>query len=115
MTAAVVAELSAMGVTVACSGPGKIRLTVEAGEVPAEAVAIARNHKPELVAYLRPNCSPHNDAGNYIGQPATNRPVGPGRPVAFVGVLSATARQTGQDSFKAFNSKSVMLMAWRLG
>lgn len=74
MTAAVVAELSAMGVTVACSGPGKIRLTVEAGDVPAEAVAIARNHKPELVAYLRPNCNPHNNAGNYIDEPAISRP-----------------------------------------
>lgn len=72
--AAVVAELSSMGVSVVCSAPGKIRLTVDAGEVPAEAVAIARDHKPALLEHLRPNCRPHNNPANYIDVPAPGRP-----------------------------------------
>lgn len=72
--AAVVAELSAMGVVVVCSAPGKIRLIVDAGEVPAEAVAIARDHKPALLAHLRPNCRPHSNPDNYIDAPAPGRP-----------------------------------------
>lgn len=72
--AAVVAELSAMGVSVVCSEPGKIRLTVDAGDVPAEAVAIARQHKPALIEHLRPNCNPHNNPDNYIDVPDDRRP-----------------------------------------
>lgn len=72
--AAVVAELSAMGVAVVCSAPGKIRFTVDAGEVPAEAVAIARDHKPALLAHQRPTCRPHNNPANYIDTPAPGRP-----------------------------------------
>ncbi len=64
--AAIVAELSALGVSVVNSGPGKIRLTVEAGDVPAEAVALARDHKPDLLEHLRPDCRPHNNPANYI-------------------------------------------------
>lgn len=71
--AAVVAELSAMGVAVFCPSPDRIRLTVETGEVPPEAVALARDHKPALLAHLHPNCKPHNNPDNYIDTPATNR------------------------------------------
>ncbi len=75
MTAAdVVAELSMMGVSVVCPLPGRIRLTVEVGDVPTEAVALARDHKPALIDYLRPDCRPHNNPANYIDTPAPNRP-----------------------------------------
>jgi ribosomal protein L37AE/L43A len=50
--AAIVEELSAMGVSVVGVPPDRIRLTVQAGDVPAEAVALAREHKPELIAEL---------------------------------------------------------------
>ncbi len=38
--AAIVAELSAMGVPVVRVPPDRIRLTVQAGDIPAEAVAL---------------------------------------------------------------------------
>lgn len=72
--AAVVAKLSAMGVVVACPTPDRIRLTVEVGDVPAEAVALARDHKPVLLERFRNSCRPHNNPNNYIDTPATNRP-----------------------------------------
>jgi hypothetical protein len=72
--AAVVAELSAMGVAVVRSDSGKIRLTVEVGGVPAEAVAMAREHKPALLDHLRPNCNPHNNPDNHIDTPDDRRP-----------------------------------------
>jgi hypothetical protein len=75
MTAAdVVAELSSMGVAVVCTGTNKLRLTVDVGEVPTEAVVIARSHKLELVEYLQAKCIPHNNPGNYIEEPAASRP-----------------------------------------
>ncbi|KLU05885.1 hypothetical protein RISK_002517 [Rhodopirellula islandica] len=58
----------------AYSGPGKLRLIVDSGEVPDEAKAIASNHKPELLEHLRPNCRPHNNPDNYIDTPAQGRP-----------------------------------------
>lgn len=72
--AEVVAQLSTMGVAVACPSPERIRLTVEFGAVPAEAVTLAQAHKPALVDYLRPVCRPHNSPANYIDSPAPNRP-----------------------------------------
>ncbi len=75
MTAAdVFVELSSMGVSVVCPSPGRIRLTVPVGDVPPEAVALARDHKPELIALLTQSCKPHNKAENYIDVPAPNRP-----------------------------------------
>lgn len=74
MTAAtVLAELSAMGVVVVCSSPHKIRLTVDSGDVPAEAVALAGYYKPELIQHLRSGCTPHNNFTNYVDEPAPGR------------------------------------------
>jgi hypothetical protein len=72
--AAIVAELSAMGVSVVIAPPDRIRLTVQAGDLPAEAVALARDRKPALIEHLRPNCRPHNNPANYIDKAAPNRP-----------------------------------------
>jgi len=72
--AAIVAELSAMGVSVVGVPPDRIRLTVQAGDVPTEAVAFARDHKPELMEHLRSDCRPHNNSANYIDKPVPNRP-----------------------------------------
>lgn len=72
--ASIVAELSAMGVSVVGVPPDRIRLTVHAGDVPAEAVALARDHKPALIEYLRSNCQPHNTPANYMDKPVPNRP-----------------------------------------
>jgi hypothetical protein len=74
MTAAeVIAELSMMGVSVICPSPGRIRLAAKVGDVPREAVTIARAHKPSLIDYLTPDCRPHNNPANYIDSPARNR------------------------------------------
>ncbi|GAB5517218.1 hypothetical protein [Rhodopirellula baltica] len=70
----VIAELSAMGVVVVSPSPGKIRLTAESGRVPDEAVALARDHKPALIAAIGSSCRPHNNADNYIDAPVENRP-----------------------------------------
>ena len=72
--AAIVAKLSALGVSVVGVPPDRIRLTVQAGDVPAEAVALALDHKPALIEHLRPNCRPHNNPANYSDKPAPNRP-----------------------------------------
>ncbi len=75
MTAAeTIAELTNMGVSVVCPSPGRIRLTVPVGDVPPEAVLLARDHKPELIALLTQSCQPHNNPENYIDVPAPNRP-----------------------------------------
>lgn len=50
--AAVHLSLSAMGVSVVSSAPGRIRLVCELGSVPAAAVELARERKAELVAIL---------------------------------------------------------------
>ncbi|MDE0865952.1 MAG: hypothetical protein OSA98_19360 [Rubripirellula sp.] len=69
----IISELSTLGVTVVCLEPGRVRLTVESGDVPPEAVALARDNKPVLLAHFRPSCTPHNNPNNYIDTPATNR------------------------------------------
>jgi len=69
-----IAELSKMAVSVDCPSPGRIRLIARVGNVPPEAIALARNHKPDLIDYLRPDCRPHHNPSNYIDTPATNRP-----------------------------------------
>ena len=75
MTAAeTIDALSKMGVSVVCPSPGRIRLTVPVGDVPSEAVALARDHKPELIDLLTQSCQPHNKPENYIDAPAPNRP-----------------------------------------
>lgn len=75
MTAAeTIAELTNMGVSVVCPSPGRIRLTVQVGDVPPEAVVLARDHKPELIDLLSQSCQPHNNPENYIDVPAPNRP-----------------------------------------
>ncbi len=75
MTAAeTITELSKMGVSVVSTAPGRIRLTVQAGNVPSEAVALARDHKPELIELLTKNCRPHNKPQNYIDAPDPSRP-----------------------------------------
>ena len=74
MTAAeAIDALSKMGVSVACPSPCRIRLTVPVGDVPSEAVALARDHKTELIDLLTQNCRPHNKPENYIDAPAPNR------------------------------------------
>ena len=52
-------------------GPVLVSMTFR---FPAEAVALARDHKPELIEHLRPNCRPHNNPTNYIDKSAPNRP-----------------------------------------
>ena len=53
MTAAeTIDALAKMGVSVVCPSPGRIRLTVSIGNVPPEAVALAQDHKPELINML---------------------------------------------------------------
>lgn len=75
MTAAeAIDALSKMGVSVDCPSPGRIRLTVPVGDVPTEAVALARDYKPELIDLLTQSCQPHNKPENYIDAPAPNRP-----------------------------------------
>jgi hypothetical protein len=75
MTAAeAIDALSKMGVSVVCPSPGRIRLTVPVGDVPSEAVALARDHKAELIDLLTQSCQPHNKPENYIDAPAPNRP-----------------------------------------
>ena len=75
MTAAeTIAELTNMGVSVVCPSLGRIRLTVQVGDVPPEAVVLARDHKPELIDLLSQSCQPHNNPENYIDVPAPNRP-----------------------------------------
>ncbi len=55
MTAAeAIDALSKMGVSVVCPSPGRIRLTVPLGDVPSEAVALAREYKTELIDRLNP-------------------------------------------------------------
>ena len=74
MTAAeIVADLYAMGVSVTCPTPSRIRLTIGTGEVPTEAVSLAQEHKRELLEYVQRNCNSHNNFENYIDQPAPNR------------------------------------------
>jgi len=64
MTAAeTIAELTNMGVSVVCPSPGRIRLTVQVGDVPPEAVVLARDHKPELIDLLSQSCQPPNRPG----------------------------------------------------
>lgn len=72
---AIVAELSAMGVcvSVASASPDRIRLTAQAGDVPAEAVVLARDHKPLLLELLNGNCQPHNNPANHVDQPDPSR------------------------------------------
>lgn len=75
MTAAeTIDALAKMGVSVVCPSPGRIRLTVSIGNVPPEAVALAQDHKPELINLLTQSCQPHNNPENYIDVPAPNRP-----------------------------------------
>jgi hypothetical protein len=75
MTAAeTIAVLSKMGVSVACLSTGRIRLTVPVGDVPSEAVALARDHKAELIDLLTQSCRAHNKPENYLDSPALNRP-----------------------------------------
>ncbi len=70
----IVAELSSMGVSVVCPSRGRIRLTVEVGDVPPEAVALARDHKPALIDHLTLDCRLHNNPAIYSDVPAPNRP-----------------------------------------
>jgi hypothetical protein len=63
-----------MGVSIACPSPGRIRLTVQVGDMPPEAVALARDYKPELVKLLTQDCRPHNRPEKYIDAPDPNRP-----------------------------------------
>ncbi|MBX3421541.1 MAG: hypothetical protein KF752_08295 [Pirellulaceae bacterium] len=75
MTAAeTIAELSKMGISVDCPTPGRIRLTAKVGDVPADAVALARDRKPELIDLLSQSCQPHTKPENYIEGRAPNRP-----------------------------------------
>lgn len=65
--AAIVSDLSAMGVRVVCPEPGRIKLVVSTGDVPPEAVALARPHKAALLELVRPlACNPHNNPANYV-------------------------------------------------
>ena len=71
---AVMAELSAMGVSVAKVSSDRIRLSTKAGDVPSEAITLARDYKPTLLTHLETSCSPHNNPDNYIDVPAPDRP-----------------------------------------
>lgn len=80
MTAAeMITELSKMGVSVDCPAPGRIRLTAQVGDVPPDAVALARDNKPALIGYLcsvvheAPNCRSHIDTTNYVDTPTPDR------------------------------------------
>ena len=75
MTAAeAIDALSRMGVSVHCPSPCRIRLTVPVGDVPSEAIALACEHKPELIDLLTQSCHSHNKPENYIDALAPNRP-----------------------------------------
>lgn len=72
--AAIVSDLSAMGVRVVCPEPGRIKLVASTGEVPTEAVTLARPHKAALLELLKPlACSPHNNPANYVDATAGGR------------------------------------------
>ena len=74
MTAAeAIDALSKMGVSVVCLSPGRIRLSVRVGDVPSEAVALARDYKPELINLLSQGCQPHNNPANFLDAPDPNR------------------------------------------
>lgn len=69
----VMSQLASMGVSVTSRPPDRIRLSVEAGEVPAEAVDLARQYKPLQIGYLQQSCRLHNEPANLSDLPDQNR------------------------------------------
>jgi hypothetical protein len=71
---AVLAELSAMGVSVVCPAPDTIRLSAAVGLIPPDATTLARNNKAKLLDWFKTSCVPHNDPNKYVEREASNRP-----------------------------------------
>ena len=53
MTAAILAELRSLGVSITSPAAERLKLAADSGDVPAVAVEIAREHKAELLALFR--------------------------------------------------------------
>lgn len=84
---AVISELSRLGVSVSCAAPGALKLSCDQGDVPPEAIELAKQHKADLIAMVSAkSCLPHNDPAFFVDQPA------PGRP----GWIRTTCRQCGK-------------------
>lgn len=67
----IVAELSTLGVSVHSTGPDRLMLTSVSGNVPSQAVELARDHKAVLLDCLALQCVRHNNMANYIDVPAS--------------------------------------------